>query len=127
MTCSDAHFTDQVGEMDPMTKELLSTTDVTVWAKHFAATAKTLYDVDMDEGWLIGWFANAMEMAKNEMRREAERCSPDKPCPKVNDWHVIIYGECFVASYDRYISLSSEFGDKAIVAVEPELPTVAES
>jgi hypothetical protein len=32
-----------------------------LWAQEFNATAQKLGYSDMDEGWLIGWFANAIE------------------------------------------------------------------
>lgn len=31
------------------------------WAEEFCATAKRLYNVDLDQGWVCGWFANAIE------------------------------------------------------------------
>lgn len=35
--------------------------DAKLWAEEFNKTAKVLGYSDMDEGWLIGWFANAIE------------------------------------------------------------------
>jgi hypothetical protein len=35
--------------------------DAAKWAKAFRETALRLGYSDMDEGWLIGWFANAIE------------------------------------------------------------------
>lgn len=35
-------------------------TDAAKWAAAFKQTATKLGYSDMDEGWLIGWFANAM-------------------------------------------------------------------
>jgi hypothetical protein len=35
--------------------------DAAKWAAAFRATAIKLGYSDMDEGWLIGWFANAIE------------------------------------------------------------------
>jgi hypothetical protein len=34
------------------------------WAAEFRATAIRLGYSDMDEGWLIGWFANAIESGR---------------------------------------------------------------
>ena len=31
------------------------------WAEAFCQHAKKLYGLDIDEGWMIGWFANAIE------------------------------------------------------------------
>lgn len=36
-----------------------------VWAAEFNKVAVTLGYSDMDEGWLIGWFANAIEAGRN--------------------------------------------------------------
>lgn len=34
--------------------------DAQVWAEEFGKIAKELYGVELDQGWLIGWFANAI-------------------------------------------------------------------
>lgn len=34
--------------------------DGSKWAEAFCQRAKKFYDVDLDEGWVIGWFANAI-------------------------------------------------------------------
>lgn len=39
-------------------------TDGAKWAAEFRQTAIRLGYSDMDEGWLIGWFANAIESAR---------------------------------------------------------------
>lgn len=59
--------------MDEMTKRLYATNDVAVWAEEFAKVAKRNYGVDLDEGWLIGWFANAIENDKMHTRQHRER------------------------------------------------------
>ena len=45
--------------------------DAAKWAAEFRKTAIGLGYSDMDEGWLIGWFANAIEGA--EMTRRERR------------------------------------------------------
>jgi len=40
------------------------------WAEEFRATAKRLGYSDMDEGWLIGWFANAIEAGRDAGRSQ---------------------------------------------------------
>lgn len=35
--------------------------DAAKWAEQFCKTAKTLGYGDLDEGWMIVWFANAIE------------------------------------------------------------------
>jgi hypothetical protein len=44
------------------------------WASEFRATALRLGYSDMDEGWLLGWYANALVAGSDEgeRRREAE-------------------------------------------------------
>lgn len=39
-------------------------TDAAKWAAEFRTTARKLGYSDMDEGWLIGWFANAIEAGR---------------------------------------------------------------
>lgn len=55
---------------DETTARLLATTDAQVWAKEWVATAAAIVaksghwmDV-LDEGWMIGWFANAIETGR---------------------------------------------------------------
>lgn len=47
-----------------LVRKLHSTTDANVWASAFCQIAKTNYGVDLDEGWVIGWFANAFVTAE---------------------------------------------------------------
>ena len=44
-----------------------------LWAQEFNKTAVRLGYSEMDEGWLIGWFANAIENSCNPLRNECER------------------------------------------------------
>ncbi len=46
------------------------------WAAAFRQTAVKLGYSDMDEGWLIGWFANAIEHSTEVRRRHAEQENP---------------------------------------------------
>lgn len=43
-----------------------------LWAAAFRQTAVKLGYSDMDEGWLIGWFANAIEHSSHIRTRDAE-------------------------------------------------------
>jgi hypothetical protein len=43
-------------------------TDGSKWAAEFRRIALELGYSDMDEGWLIGWFANAIEMGRDAGR-----------------------------------------------------------
>lgn len=47
--------------------------DASKWAAAFNQTAVKLGYAEMDEGWLIGWFANAIEGAHDHRQRRAER------------------------------------------------------
>jgi hypothetical protein len=42
------------------------------WAEVFCRTAKSLGHGDIDEGWMIGWFANAIEHS-HDIRKRADR------------------------------------------------------
>lgn len=50
--------------------------DAQRWAREFRATAVRLGYSDMDEGWLIGWFANAIEHSSDVRRWRAEAAPP---------------------------------------------------
>lgn len=62
-----------------MDRELLNALgdDASKWAIAFRQTALKLGYSDMDEGWLVGWFANAIEHSDDVRRRRSE--SPTKP------------------------------------------------
>jgi hypothetical protein len=50
--------------MDDTTRKLLSTTDATVWAREFVDRFVVLDDA-IDEGLMISWFANAIEVGRS--------------------------------------------------------------
>lgn len=56
--------------MDQQLNRLYATDSAAVWAAEFRKTALELGYSDMDEGWLIGWFANAIETAKDIQARK---------------------------------------------------------
>lgn len=58
--------------------------DARDWARDFNATAKSLGYCDMDEGWLIGWFANAIMRGfdESERRRDAEHEQAAQDAPR---------------------------------------------
>ena len=62
-----------------MDREMLAACgdDASKWAKAFRQTAIKLGYSDMDEGWLIGWFANAIEYSADVRRWRSE--PPTKP------------------------------------------------
>lgn len=46
--------------------------DASRWAAAFRQTAIRLGYSDMDEGWLIGWFANAIEHSSDVRERRSK-------------------------------------------------------
>jgi hypothetical protein len=47
-------------------KRLRATTDAAVWAHEFNLAFAALHEgCELDEGWLIGWFANAIEVGRD--------------------------------------------------------------
>lgn len=59
------------------TKRLYATDDAKVWAEEWCKTATSIEAEGaggsvIDEGWMIGWFANAMETAKSLAMRRME-------------------------------------------------------
>lgn len=52
-------------------KRLHCTTDAQVWAKEFNTIFIGLHGFELDEGWLIGWFANAIEIGRDAGRQLA--------------------------------------------------------
>lgn len=53
--------------------------DAQKWAREFRATAIKLGYSDMDEGWLIGWFANAIEHSSDVRRRRTDTAPQSAP------------------------------------------------
>ena len=51
-------------------------TDGSKWAAEFRRIAINLGYSDMDEGWLIGWFANAIEAGADRSRNPALAPTP---------------------------------------------------
>lgn len=52
--------------MSEMTQaKLLGTTDGQVWAQEFNDVLAKQYNLRVDEGWLISWFANAIEAGRS--------------------------------------------------------------
>ena len=63
-------------EMDQTTLRLHGTDDAMVWAKEWVATAAVMLARTngntltlLDEGWMVGWFANAMGVAESFSRK----------------------------------------------------------
>lgn len=79
---------DKSGEEEEVdiVKRLHSTTDASVWAHEFNKAFAQMHEgCELDEGWLIGWFANAIEIGRDAgkaqssaigLREFAERCRP---------------------------------------------------
>lgn len=63
--------------MDDTTKKLHGTTDAMVWAEEWCRIAREIEAADdgrqiIDEGWMVGWFANAIEIGRNAARPEPD-------------------------------------------------------
>lgn len=59
--------------MDTTIKKLLVTTDAMVWAQEWCRIARDLEAEGkslIDEGWMVGWFANAMCVAIDHERKK---------------------------------------------------------
>lgn len=61
--------------------ELLETTDARVWADEFNKIAVKLGYPKMNDGWLIGWFANAMFAQEMAIMRKLNK----GPLPKESE------------------------------------------
>lgn len=61
-------------DMAALTIRLHDTTDAQVWASAWIEIAQELQDAGkslIDEGWMIGWFANAIERGRDAGYRQA--------------------------------------------------------
>lgn len=74
----DALQAGQADENADLTLRLHSTTDARVWAQEWIKTARLVgvrnqtFAALLDEGWMIGWFANAIEVGRDAGRREVQ-------------------------------------------------------
>lgn len=71
---AQSHASTDYTEMDGVTLLNALGDDASAWAAAFRQTAVKLGYSDMDEGWLIGWFANAIEHSSDVRER---RSKPD--------------------------------------------------
>ncbi len=108
---------------DEVTRRLHETDDARVWAREWCRIARDLIgykggsEIDealiedklLDEGWMIGWFANAIETGK---RIDRERHPERKPAQDVD--YVLLPREAFLMFCGQYV-LPRE-GDCAPVA-----------
>ena len=68
-------------EMDgPMMLSALAD-DAAKWAEAFCQHARKLGHGDIDQGWMIGWFANAIEHSSAVRRWAAEAAEKDTQKP----------------------------------------------
>lgn len=63
--------------MDDLTKKLYATDDAMVWAEEWCKIAREIEASDddrkvIDEGWMVSWFANAMQIAVDHHERRKE-------------------------------------------------------
>lgn len=77
----------------PYHPDFVKSFDAQEWATAFRSTALSLGYSDMDEGWLIGWFANAIMRGFDEhvRRSEAEEQQPEVDlrcvnCGRMGQW-----------------------------------------
>lgn len=69
---SAAISSDKEGKAQEQVKRLHATTDAQVWAQEFNDVLARQYNLRVDEGWLIGWFANAIEVGRDAGKRSAD-------------------------------------------------------
>lgn len=54
-------------------QEILQSDDAMVWAEEFCARVRELPQCDpTDEGWVVGWMANAMAAGERQARRKQD-------------------------------------------------------
>jgi hypothetical protein len=94
--------------------------DASKWAAEFRATALRLNYSDMDEGWLIGWFANAIEHSecvRNSPRRAQSPSGLADDCAKI-----VEALRPFVAHATWIQTNINDYFDEMVCAGLPESP-----
>lgn len=75
------------------TNDLLATNDAAVWAATFAKILREKgYENDDWEGWLVGWFANAMFAQESVLRTHGRLYDPEIDVP--NDVRADLFDDC---------------------------------
>ncbi len=64
---------DKTTEHYELTKKLHGTTNAIIWAEEFVKIIKKNPSIPVDEGFMIGWFANAMMTAHDHAKRDLIR------------------------------------------------------
>lgn len=72
-------------------KDLLATTDAMVWAVQWCDTARDIAMRDgpmsiVDEGWMVGWFANAMAAQRNADHAEENKAAVQRAIADTGNW-----------------------------------------
>lgn len=57
--------------------DLHQTMDAAIWAKEFCRIADNLGHKNIDEGWMVGWFANAIMVGYDRGRGVSPTILPD--------------------------------------------------
>lgn len=85
-------------------QRLYATTDAQVWAREWCAVACQIEAADdgrtvIDEGWMISWFANAIQTADDHARASGKyEVSPDDPREQAKER---VYQELMTARLDE--------------------------
>lgn len=69
-------------ERKALERRLYSTDDAMVWAEEWCKIARQIEAADdgrkvIDEGWMVTWFANAMQTAIDHYKRRAEQVADE--------------------------------------------------
>ena len=85
--------------------------DAREWARAFCQIAKKLGH-DLDEGWMIGWFANAIERSSDVRRPAAPQWRPIESAPKDGTWILGVNnrGNCAVIIWAK--NVADDFGNR---------------
>ena len=69
---AEAYLAKDYNEREEVGSEILrlySTDDARVWAESFVRKVKELYGIELDLGWVQGWFANVVSVAQDLERK----------------------------------------------------------
>lgn len=80
---------------DELTRKLHGTTDAAVWAEAFLARFRlaTVGDRVLDEGTMIGWFANAIEVGRAAGHRAALQSIEPRILELLGKWGLPPWGD----------------------------------
>lgn len=102
---------------DKAMSKVPSSFDARDWADEFCLIAKEKFGLDIDNGWMIGWFANAIMRGYDKRESQIEKLR--KACKKAYDFVDDEFNNKIIVEMDGSFGLHSDLGE-ALGFLDPD-------